>query len=99
MSCKRLGIGAIALLALAGCSATSPLTSINFDPEMGEAVKYNAAIHTIDPDPVYAEGSAQPGASGVKGAEAIERYRTDQVKDVETLNTGSTSSGGGGGPQ
>ena len=34
------------------------------DPSLGEAVKYNAAMQTISPDPIYPEGSAQPGDIG-----------------------------------
>lgn len=83
-----------ATLMLAACQH-GPVSSASMspDPAFGESVKYNAAIQTIDPDPVYAEGGAQPGGSGVKGSEAVKRYRTDAVKGVETI---STSSGGGG---
>jgi hypothetical protein len=69
------------------------------DPYFGEAAKYNAAVQTINPEPVYAEGSAQPGENGEVGAAAVKRYRTDKVKQVETMKTSNVSIGGGGGPQ
>jgi len=96
MSCKRMifGAGGVAILALSGCS-TPQQSNLMIDPGMGEAVKYNAALQIIDPDPVYPEGSALPAASGEKGAAAAKRYRTDKVKPVETIRTGSTTSGGG----
>jgi hypothetical protein len=82
-----------ALVALSGCGTTNSHIG-DEDPFMGEAVKYNAAIQTINPTPVYPAGAAQPGDNGVKGQAAVKRYRTDAVKPVETMST-STSSGGG----
>ncbi len=100
MSSRKLTILALGVLAL-------PLTACNTwnrhigdeDPYFGETVKYNAAVQTINPDPVYAEGSAEPGSNGAVGASAVKRYRTDKVKQVETLKTSNVSVGGGGGPQ
>lgn len=92
MSSKRLLVAALPLLLLAGCESVSPVTG-SPDPAMGEAVKYNAAIQTIDPDPVYAPDGAQPGDSGAKGAAAVKRYRTDAVKDVERVQTTSGTTG------
>ncbi|MEO5973042.1 MAG: hypothetical protein ABIP91_06740 [Sphingomicrobium sp.] len=92
MSSKLLPLGVAALFALTGCETTDPVSG-SADPAFGEATKYNAAIQTIDPDPVYAETDAQPGDSGVKGAAAVKRYRTDTVKDVEKITTTSGSSG------
>jgi len=91
---SRLGltilVGALAL-ATAACAPT--------DVAFGESVKYAQAVQTIDPDPVYGPDAAQPGDNGEKGAAAVKRYRTDKVKDVETMSTQSGASGGGGGPQ
>jgi hypothetical protein len=74
------------------------------DPGMGEAVKYNSALQTINPTPVYSADSSQPGSNGEVGAAAVKRYRTDKVKQPESLGTSSGGSGagmssGGGGPQ
>jgi hypothetical protein len=72
-------------LALAGCAPV--------DAGFGEALRYDMAVQTIDPDPQYPEGSAQPGASGVKGQKAHERYRKGETKAIREER--STSSGGG----
>jgi hypothetical protein len=95
MSCKTLSLLAACGL-LAGCETVYP-ASQSTDPGFGEAVKYNAAVQTIDPDPVYDADDAQPGYHGEKGAEAVKRYRTDAVKDVERQTT--SGEGGGGSPQ
>lgn len=90
----RLLLAPAALALFGGCSTiNAPIGSS--DPGFGEAVKYNAAIQTIDPDPVYTASDAQPGDHGEKGAKAVERYRKDQVKQTEAIQT----TGGGGGPQ
>ena len=94
---SRLLIAPIALLLLAGCQTTAPLPQAgSLDAGFGEAVKYDMAIQTIDPDPVYDQNDAQPGADGAKGAAAVKRYRTDQVKQIDTQTTtqGSGSSSG-----
>ena len=90
MSSKGLLIVSGAL-ALAGCSSMNKTIGME-DPALGETVKYNAAIQTVNPDPAYPAGSAQAGDSGVKGAAAVKRYRTDAVKQVETLETTGSSS-------
>ena len=83
---------AAASFATVGCNtANRPIGTA--DPFLGEAVKYNAAVQTIDPAPVYTPESTQPGSDGAKGAAAVKRYRTDQVKDVETMETTSGTSG------
>ena len=65
------------------------------DPAFGEAVKYDQAIQTINPTPIYPASAAQPGDNGVKGQAAVKRYRTDSVKQVDASQTtsGSASSG------
>lgn len=89
----RLALTIGAALALAACNtATSHIG--DEDPFLGEAVKYNAAIQTINPTPVYPPTAAQPGDNGAKMQAALKRYRTDQVKQVETMSTTSGSSGG-----
>jgi hypothetical protein len=77
-------------LLLAGCT-NGPRTAASPAPVMGEAVKWNSAVQTIDPNPVYSDQDAQPGSSGAKGAEAVKRYRTDAVKDVSVMTTTSDS--------
>lgn len=93
MSSKLL-IAPLALGLLAGCNTIHAQTGSQ-DPAFGEALKYDMAVQTIDPDPVYAEDGAQPGDHGDKGAQAAKRYRTDAVKDVERVETTSGTSSGG----
>lgn len=98
MSYKRLSILAAAsagAMALAGCNTVNSHIG-DTDPFMGEAVKYNAAVQTIDPAPVYPPDGAQAGDNGDVGARAVKRYRNGQVKQVETMTTtaGTGSSGG-----
>ena len=81
-----------ALLMTAACAPV--------DPGFGEALRYDQAIQTIDPDPVYPEGGAQPGDIGEKAAKATERYRKGQTKPVERESASSgSSSGGSNGPR
>jgi len=93
MSSKLFVAAPLAALLLAGCDTLNP-NSGSPDPGFGEPTKYNAAIQIIDPDPVYAENGAQPGDSGAKGAAAVKRYRTDQVKEVQVMQTTSGSTSG-----
>ena len=92
MSFNRALMLAFGCVALVGCN-TARTHIGDEDPAIGEAVKYNAAIQTINPAPVYAEKGAQPGDNGDKGAQAVKRYRTDKVKEVETMGTTTGSSG------
>lgn len=91
MSSKILLIAACALV-VTGCS-TMKKNIGQEDPALGESVKYDAALQTINPEPVYHAGSAQPGDNGAVGAAAVKRYRTGTVKQVQVM---TTSSGGGG---
>ena len=74
------------VLTVTGCAPV--------DPGFGEALRYDMAVQTVDPDPQYPEGSAQPGASGEKGQKAHERYRKGQTKTLREDR--STNAGGGG---
>ena len=74
---RPIGI-AILVVAISACSPV--------DPSFGEAVKYNQAIQTINPDPVYPPGSAKPGDSGTRAAAAAKAYRTGTVKPVEKIS-------------
>jgi hypothetical protein len=86
----RLAVAFGAVVALGGCNTVNQNIGSD-DPAFGEAMRYNAAIQIIDPDPVYAPGGALPGDNGAKGAAAMKRYRTDAVKQVETMQTSSGS--------
>ena len=78
-----IAVGAL-LTSAAGCAPV--------DPGFGEALRYDMAVQTIDPDPVYPEGSAKPGDHGEKAQKATERYRKGTTKPVRT----ESSSGGSG---
>jgi type IV pilus biogenesis protein CpaD/CtpE len=93
MPSKLLIATPLAVLLLAGCDTLNQ-NNISPDPAFGEAVKYNAAIQIIDPDPVYGEEDSQPGDSGAKGVAAVKRYRTDAVKEVEVMETTGASGSG-----
>ena len=98
MCSKRLLIVTAASAALAACNTAN--THIGDEAAgFGEASRYNAAIQTINPTPVYSAQAAQPGDNGEKGAAAVKRYRSGQVKDVQTMTTTTSGTGGGGGPQ
>ena len=94
MSSKRLLIVSATALALAACN-TAHTRIGDDDPFLGEAVKYDAAIQTINPAPVYSADSAQPGDNGAKGSAAVERYRTDKVKQPAAIQTTTGTSSGG----
>ncbi|RST29698.1 hypothetical protein HMF7854_01795 [Sphingomonas ginkgonis] len=85
---RRSALVAGLLLATAGCTPV--------DPGLGDAVKYDQLVQTINPDPRYPAGGAQPGDSGAHGAKAVRDYRTGQVKQLEVQSTSSGSSSGGG---
>ena len=96
MSFKYLLLGA-GCLALAGCNTANSHIG-DEDPYLGEAVRYNAAIQTINPDPVYPATAAQPGENGEKGATAVKRYRTGRViQPAGNIGGSGVSVGGGGG--
>ena len=97
---SRLLLIAAAAISLGACSTMNKNIGQE-DPGIGETAKYNAAIQTVNPDPVYQAGDAQPGDNGVKGADAAKRYRSDTVKPVQSMQStgGSGGSGSSSGPR
>ena len=79
------------LAGLAGVTACAPV-----DSGFGEAVRYDMAIQTVNPDPVYPEDGAQPGDNGEKGANAVKAYRKGETKDLKVQTTSDVGSSGGG---
>jgi len=77
-----------ALFAAAGCAPV--------DPGFGEAVRYDMAAQTINPDPVYPESGAKPGDNGEKAQKATERYRKGTTKALKIQSAGGGSGTGGG---
>lgn len=96
MSSKGLWIAAIASTVLAACN-TAQTHIADEDPGIGEAVRYDAAVQTINPAPVYAANSTQPGSNGEMGAKAVQRYRSDKVKEPAAQNPSGSISGSGAG--
>ena len=92
-----LGLGALTLAACAPFGAEQTHGAFDAAPAFGEAVKYNAAVQTINPDPVYAPGSQDAGTNGDAARAAAERYRKGAVKPIERPSTTETISGSGGG--
>jgi hypothetical protein len=78
-------LAASALIAAMGLAACTPV-----DAGMGESVRTNIAVQTIDPDPVYDEPALVEGS---KMAPAVERYRTDKVKKPVGIKTTSGTGG------
>lgn len=83
---RMLIVAGTMLLGTVGCAPV--------DPGFGEAVRYDAAIQTINPDPVYPTDGAQSGDGGEHALKAMERYRKGTTK---ALRHESTSGGSGGG--
>ena len=84
------------LLAVAGVTLTGACSTTPVDPGLGEAVKYDMAVQTINPDPVYPAESTQPGSNGAVGVAAASRYRLGTVKPVERESTSMCSTSGSG---
>lgn len=89
-------------IAIAGIGLLAGCTPI--DTTLGDAVKTDYALQTINPDPkpVSAEAAVMEGGSGTQAATAAERYRKGAVKQPQPQTTGSggsgsSGSGGGGG--
>lgn len=84
MNIDRRIVAAAVLAALAtACTPT--------DATFGNAVRQTMAAQVVNPDPEYE--SPVPTTDGAKGAEAIERYRTDRVKKPDTIRTTDTQTG------
>ena len=79
MTFKRIQIALVIGLAIsaAGCTSTGGLKQSRAD-NWGEAYRQTLAAQIINPAPEYDTPFA--ASSGAKAAQAIERYRTDKVK-------------------
>ena len=73
-----LSTGAV-LLAAAGCTPV--------DPGFGEAVRYDMAVQTVDPDPQYPADGAKPADNGEHAQKATERYRKGNTKPVRPISS------------
>lgn len=88
-----------AAAAVCGCTSgpVAHKTIGSPDPGFGEVTRHNAAVHIIDPDPVYTADASQPGDDGAKAASAMKRYRTDAVKTPQAQSSQTSTSSGGSG--
>lgn len=85
MKCKAIFAGLCAAPLLAGCATYGSASTGKFDPEaFGEANRQTYAAMIVNPDPQYDED--MPG-NAEKAADAIERYREDQVKKPAAQST------------
>jgi len=84
-------------IAIAGTMLLAGCTPI--DTTLGDSVKTDYALQTINPDPkpVPAEAAVMEGGSGTQAAGAAERYRKGAVKQPQAQTTGSGGSSGSGG--
>lgn len=87
----RFKLPMLAAALTAGCATTDPVT-LSPDAAFGESVKHNAAMHIINPDPVDAPGSAQPGEMADRGQGAVDRLRTGQADDQHRDAVGAARS-------
>lgn len=86
----------ITLLALAACTADlRGVGSASADPGFGRTIGSNIAAQAIDMDPHYA-GVPVEGGSGQRNVDALKRYQTGMVKQLEKV-TGKSEVGGQGG--
>lgn len=84
-----------AAIFLHGCATQSILQQPG-DSVFGEANRQTMMAQVVNPDPVYVEPME---TSGEHAADAIERYRNNDVPEPagESTTTGVTGRGGGGG--
>ncbi len=83
---KRLAIVFASAAMLAACAPSVYRDSTTPAPGYGNAVKQNAAVMIIDPQPASA-ANVDIDFDGRRGAIAIERYRTGTVIPPEELRT------------
>ncbi len=88
----RAAIG-LATLAVMGCATADQYANPVAD-NFGEASRQTFAAQVIDPDPQY--DTAVPATSGDTVAAAIQRNRSDTVKQPPKESTTAGTSGSGG---
>lgn len=80
---RIVAMTAAAALA-AGCTPT--------DATLGNAVRSTMAAQVVNPEPVYDDPI--PTTDAAKAAAAVDRYRSDQVKQPDTIRTTAGESSG-----
>ena len=93
MNSRLILVAVAGSLALAGCAQTHTGKLDPIDPaDFGEANRQTYAAMVIDPDPQYDEPLA---TSAEHASDAIERYRTDAVKQPERISSSEGAGSGG----
>jgi type IV pilus biogenesis protein CpaD/CtpE len=73
------------ILALGACEGTAvPMAKIS--PSFGNAVRQNAAAHTVNPEPAGAE-KGDHSTNGIRAEKAIRLYRGADEKKAEQVTT------------
>ncbi len=91
----KTGIALAFAMSLSACATTEFQEWSGYqDPGFGEANRATYAAMVVNPDPQY--DTAIPATSAEKAAQAIERYRNDQVKAPERISTTESVGQGGG---
>ncbi|WP_336985679.1 hypothetical protein [Altererythrobacter aquiaggeris] len=92
MNIETLKRGACLALVAAGLSAcaTQSIYDAPGDVKFGEYNRQTMMAQVIDPNPVYDEPAV---SSGDHASNAIERYRTDNVKQPEGISTTDSVTG------
>ena len=85
-STRVLLAGAL-LLVVAGCAEKGAVLGPPLSV-FGEANRHTLAAQIIDPDPQYE--TLDPATSAEHAAQAVERYRKDQVKRPERVSSRTT---------
>jgi hypothetical protein len=93
MRIDRTLLAAGALLLLSGCEH-GMMGAPQDAAEFGEPNRQTMMAQVVDPDPQYEEPLE---TSGEHAAQAIERYRTDRVKQPARVRSTQNQGGGGGG--
>lgn len=81
---RSLALAPLLALCTIGCTPT--------DATFGNSVRQTMAAQVVDPDPQYDD--AIPATDAVKAAAAIKRYRSDTVKQPDSIRTTDTQTGG-----
>lgn len=83
MNTEQLALALVLGMLAVGCTPT--------DATFGNAVRQTMAAQVVNPEPEYE--SHLPITDGAKGAAAVERYRTDKVKEPDTIRTTDIETG------
>ncbi len=83
MNTDYIVLAIAAAVLLAGCTPT--------DATFGNAVRQTMAAQVVNPDPQY--DNPVPTTEAAKAGAAVDRYRTDKVKQPDTIRTTDTKTG------